>query len=315
MALENSRGVQQHEVDAAADALVAQRLRPTVERVRAQIGRGSPNRVGPMLERWFSGLAPRLGITPPDGEEVPGGAPAIVRHAFDTIWSSALQAGRVAAKGELERERALLAQQLQDLDAARAAVQRDGEALAVREADLRQDLELLRSHLADSAARVKELTQTVQEREAALAKARQATADLAQERSSERRHYDEQLQLHAQERERLQQHFASNERRLLEEVDRVRQDAKLARREVMQADERCAASARDSQRILDAQAARLQETLLELATMRERADAAQQRIVTLEGARSSAGQRQRGPSAKPRGRKVSGTAAAARLRR
>lgn len=38
---QSSRGVQQHEVDAAADALVAERLRPTIERVRAKIGRGS----------------------------------------------------------------------------------------------------------------------------------------------------------------------------------------------------------------------------------------------------------------------------------
>jgi hypothetical protein len=46
----SSRRVQQHEVNAAADALLAERARPTVERVRMKLGRGSPNTVGPMLE-------------------------------------------------------------------------------------------------------------------------------------------------------------------------------------------------------------------------------------------------------------------------
>jgi hypothetical protein len=46
MNLKSSRGVQQHEVNAAADALIAQGVRPTIERVRAQMGRGSPQHGG-----------------------------------------------------------------------------------------------------------------------------------------------------------------------------------------------------------------------------------------------------------------------------
>jgi transcriptional regulator with AAA-type ATPase domain len=34
--------------------------RPTIERVRQKIGRGSPNTVSPMLERWFASLGQRL---------------------------------------------------------------------------------------------------------------------------------------------------------------------------------------------------------------------------------------------------------------
>jgi hypothetical protein len=36
--------------------LLAEGLRPTIERVRQKIGRGSPNTVSPMLERGFASL-------------------------------------------------------------------------------------------------------------------------------------------------------------------------------------------------------------------------------------------------------------------
>jgi len=45
-----SRGVQVDEVWAAADAVLAQGDRPTIERARTHLGRGSPNTVAPMLD-------------------------------------------------------------------------------------------------------------------------------------------------------------------------------------------------------------------------------------------------------------------------
>jgi hypothetical protein len=44
-----ARGVQLEEVWASADAVLAQGERPTIERVRQHLGRGSPNTVAPML--------------------------------------------------------------------------------------------------------------------------------------------------------------------------------------------------------------------------------------------------------------------------
>ena len=60
MPTKSTRGVQQDDVWSAADDLIAEGLRPTIERVRQKIGRGSPNTVSPMLESWFATLAPRL---------------------------------------------------------------------------------------------------------------------------------------------------------------------------------------------------------------------------------------------------------------
>ena len=56
-----TRGIQYEDVASAADALLHQGMRPTIERIRLHIGRGSPNTVSPMLEQWFSGLGKRLG--------------------------------------------------------------------------------------------------------------------------------------------------------------------------------------------------------------------------------------------------------------
>jgi uncharacterized protein (DUF2267 family) len=68
MQLKSTRGVQQADVWAAADALIAEGLRPTIERVRLKIGRGSPNTVSPMLEAWFATLASRLGVNNPQDD-------------------------------------------------------------------------------------------------------------------------------------------------------------------------------------------------------------------------------------------------------
>ena len=53
------RGVQLEDVWAAADAVLGLGERPTIERVRQQLGRGSPNTVGPMLDGWYGSLAKR----------------------------------------------------------------------------------------------------------------------------------------------------------------------------------------------------------------------------------------------------------------
>ena len=47
-------GIQLEDVCAAADALVAQGLKPTIERVRRHLGGGSPNTVSALLDDWFA---------------------------------------------------------------------------------------------------------------------------------------------------------------------------------------------------------------------------------------------------------------------
>ncbi len=55
-----ARGITEKDVFTACDALLLAGERPTIERVRQKIGRGSPNTVSPMLDAWFKGLGRRL---------------------------------------------------------------------------------------------------------------------------------------------------------------------------------------------------------------------------------------------------------------
>ena len=69
-----ARGITEQEVFEAADALLARGERPTIERVRGELGRGSPNTVNPMLDAWWASLAARL-----SGAQAPGLPPSLVQ--------------------------------------------------------------------------------------------------------------------------------------------------------------------------------------------------------------------------------------------
>ena len=55
-----ARGITQSQVDIAADALLQRGERPTIEKVRSELGTGSPNTLTRLLEVWWAGLSERL---------------------------------------------------------------------------------------------------------------------------------------------------------------------------------------------------------------------------------------------------------------
>ena len=99
------KGITQDQVNAAADALVAAREKPTVERIRAQLGTGSPNTVLRMLEVWRGALAQRL----QDVMQLPE-MPAEVGQAASTLWKQAIAHAEAFAKERLASESDALAQ-------------------------------------------------------------------------------------------------------------------------------------------------------------------------------------------------------------
>jgi chromosome segregation ATPase len=82
------RGIQEQDVWQAADALLLEGARPTIERVRQKIGRGSPNTVSPFLETWFKHLGGR--IKDPGAFAAPPGVPEPVLQAAKHFWETAL---------------------------------------------------------------------------------------------------------------------------------------------------------------------------------------------------------------------------------
>ena len=86
-----ARGITEKEVFTACDALVLAGERPTIERVRQKIGRGSPNTVSPMLDAWFKGLGRRLqdpGAFAPS-PDIPEPVLQAARHFWDVAQAGA----------------------------------------------------------------------------------------------------------------------------------------------------------------------------------------------------------------------------------
>ena len=99
-------GVPENDVFAAADAVLARGERPTVERVRLELGRGSPARVGALLDQWWEQLAGRQ-----RGETRPPGLPTEVAQAFVAIWRQAIILAQGVAEQGVAGQRQVLAEE------------------------------------------------------------------------------------------------------------------------------------------------------------------------------------------------------------
>jgi len=91
-----TRGITQAEVSQAADALLRAGERPTVDKIRNSVGRGSPNTVGPLLDAWWKRLAGRLDAGPAAFHRLPES----VAHVAEALWMQALEEGRSRALSE-----------------------------------------------------------------------------------------------------------------------------------------------------------------------------------------------------------------------
>ncbi len=276
MQSKSTRGIQQEEVWAAADALIASGERPTIERVRLKIGRGSPNTVSPMLEAWFATLGPRLGVAIA-GAQAEEGAPKELLQALDKVWAAAVAAARDEADRALEPERDRLAQQGLKLDIARQELLQREAALTERGIALEHALELAKSQLRDQTAQLEKVGRDVEQ-------ARSSLANLVQERDADRKQFDEQLRALAEERQRIEQRASANEKRLLEEVDRARQEAKQSSRALDDAGQKHTAEKQALERTNIALGHRVHEGQVEAATLKERLKGAEERAQGLENA-------------------------------
>jgi hypothetical protein len=100
------------DVSQAADALLRVGERPTVEKIRAAIGSGSPNTVGPLLDGWWKQLAGRLESGPAAFHRLPES----VAHVAEALWMQALDEGRRRAALEQRMTDRALAQDKERLD-------------------------------------------------------------------------------------------------------------------------------------------------------------------------------------------------------
>jgi len=106
------RGIASLDVDRAADALLREGERPTIERVRARLGRGSPNTINPLLDAWWQRLAGRLDAGPAALHRLP--EPVLL--AAEGLWLQALDDARRRAAAEQGSRKSSLAKDRQDLE-------------------------------------------------------------------------------------------------------------------------------------------------------------------------------------------------------
>ena len=223
------RGVQMEEVWAAADTVLSLGERPTIERVRQQLGRGSPNTVGPMLDGWYGSLAKRLqspgdAVEQGDGAEVP--LPAPVVRAVKAIWGRALQHADERAMAQFTQARRELSEQAEALLQAQDALAQETQRLADRSEAYDLAMQAREAQIGEMGRMVQELQQQLVGTQEMLAASRSESKQLRLEADALRLRQEEMEVAHRGERARLEARAQAQERRLNAEVDRARQESK-----------------------------------------------------------------------------------------
>lgn len=220
----STKGVQQEDVWAAADSLIADGLRPTIERVRQKIGRGSPNTVSPMLEAWFATLAARLGVN--TLQDAPATIPKTLKEAVEDVWKMALSSGREEAEQQMSQVRTDLSQAKEILLARERYLEQQDQVRAAKHQALEQMLCAAETNVQEALTRLSQAETQTSRREVEIEGLRGRLTIVENERDSERRRTDEEAVRHAKERQRHEERAQATQHKLLEEVDRARQDAK-----------------------------------------------------------------------------------------
>lgn len=223
-------GVTQKAVNAAADRLLQAGERPTIERVRAALGTGSPNTLIRLLDAWWAELGQRL-QTHAAKLALPN-APAPVAALASTLWEKALEAAHVHATQDyaeareqltlecaaLEVDRQALSQQAEDFTTQLSAA-RQAEALAqIRLTDALRLVEQQAKQLGDLGLQRDLVTQRIERLERELADAHARLRD--------------QEMVASAERERHINYIEALESRVGVEIDRARQEARAARQDL-----------------------------------------------------------------------------------
>lgn len=225
-----SRSITQQDVWQAADALLLAGQRPTIERIRLHLGRGSPNTVSPHLDAWFAGLGARL--QDPQAFAAPANLPEPVNQAARYLWDAAQAEARATVSASYAAREA-------ELEQGREALAADQAALAQERAILMAKLEAADSALAELARARDEAGERADRAEAqwraqqaeneaaraALVRAQQEKDALLRDTASQRAAWDK-------ERETMTDRFGASERRMALELDGARVALREGQRQI-----------------------------------------------------------------------------------
>lgn len=217
-----ARGITESDVHTAADELVANGERPTVERIRAHLGTGSPNTVTRWLDTWWKNLGLRLQPKRPYLKDAPAALAELagqwwalaLQHACESVLEELAEAKQSLAdeNDELRVQQQNFAEEASELHA-KATASAHAERLArTQVAELRQLVDQLQSQLTESTQQRASVDQRLEQ------------LDVARQALEARLH--EEQELARSERESLMKHARSVEDRAAREIDQARQQAK-----------------------------------------------------------------------------------------
>lgn len=213
-----ARGITEADVLEAADALLARGERPTIERVRQELGRGSPNTVNRHLDAWWSSLAQR--VKGRSGSTLPASLLELCYRLYEGVRDQA----RVEAQGDVTLAEDRLNAALTDLEAQknallleRAGIAAAGEKLAAELASLRERIEVLAGEKASLQSEIGRINSIAAEATSSAMASRSAL-EAAQGK-------------HKAESQRFRDQLEGNEKRWLNEIVHMREDAKRSRAE------------------------------------------------------------------------------------
>lgn len=229
MQSKSTRGVQQEDVWSAADALIADGLRPTIERVRQKIGRGSPNTVSPMLESWFATLSSRLGGS--NTNEQTSHVPVALQQVMEKLWDMALDSGRQKALEEIAQSQQALAEAKKALHGRESELLQREQVLAAQHAALEVARRAAVDKSDDLMSRLVQMQALTSKREMEVDVLRKKLSDIDAERETDRRRSSEVATQHQIERQRYEERSEATQRKFLEEIDKARQGVKKMRAE------------------------------------------------------------------------------------
>jgi predicted nucleic acid-binding Zn-ribbon protein len=219
----------QTDVFRAADELLLEGNRPTIDRVRMRLGRGSPNTINEHLDAWWLKLGARLRDIP--GREFPQ-LPDRTAKALLTLWNEALEGAQDTLRGAIGARESEVAAREQALSAAAAALNERETALAARAAGLEESIGLAKDQLLAANQRAERLEAALADRDAETLRLRSRIESAEALAESFREKHDAALVAHQGERLRREERNQSAESRWLTEVDRVRQNAKEQERHI-----------------------------------------------------------------------------------
>jgi chromosome segregation ATPase len=223
-----AKRISQADVFTAADVLLVEGHRPTIDRVRMKLGRGSPNTINDHLDAWWAKLGSRLRDLP--GQEFPQ-LPERVAQSLQQLWIAALEGAHETLQSTLLECEQAIAQREQVLESQTRQLTEREQALTTRAEALEESLTLAREQLILTNQRAEALELTVQEWDRECQRLRSRVEVLDANCADARAKLDAATAAHQTERAQLQERHASAERHWLLEVDRARQQGKEASRE------------------------------------------------------------------------------------